>query len=150
MRIYAAPGVAAHCLGWQERFGADVDVLLAGLWLASRQGVWSPTSVAELERHCDVWRRGVVMPLRATRRALAQSDLYTLLKQAELSAERTQLNMIAGWLDRHANAAVDLSPPVCAERNLTCYVRQLDIPPGTDAVQTLVRCCAPLLTSTLT
>lgn len=148
-RIYAGPGVAAHCLGWQEQFGADVDVLLTGLWLASRQNVWSATSVAEIKRHCAVWRDNGVLPLRSTRRALAQSDLYTLLKQAELSAERTQLDMIARWLDRHATAAVDVSPSVCAERNLTCYAQQLDIPPETVAIQTLVLSCAPLLKSTL-
>lgn len=149
-RIYAGPGMAAHCLDWQERFGADVDMLLAGLWLASRQYVWSATSLMALTRHCEVWRSSGVLPLRATRRALARSGLYAALKQVELSAERTQLDMIASWLDRHAMTIADVPPLVCAERNLTCYLQQLSIPPATDAIQALVRCCAPPLKSRLT
>lgn len=144
-RIYAGPDMAAHCLDWQQQYGADVDVLLAGLWLASRQSVWSMAHITALNRHCAIWRSSSVLPLRATRQALVRSDLYPALKQVELLAERTQLDMIARWLDDNAIDSIDLSPVVCAERNLMYYAQQLAVPSGVVAIQVLARCCAPLL-----
>lgn len=144
-RLYAEPDIAAHCLAWQEQFGADVDMLLAGCWLAARQRVWAGTGVLALERHCEVWRSNAVLPLRAVRRALVPSNLYPMLKAVELAAERTQLDIIARWLDRHVPATLDLSPSVCVERNLACYAQHRGIDPGGGATQALVRSWAPLL-----
>src|SRR5690606_31712607 len=85
LALYARPGVAAACLQWQRDFAADVNVLLAAAWLASRGHRWPRADVAALCADCHTWRTQALLPLRATRRALAGSALYEALKGVELA-----------------------------------------------------------------
>lgn len=113
VHCYQRPGVAEACLALQERAGADVNLLLTGIWLAVQRRRWREQDVAELAHLCAGWRAHCLLPLREVRRYLKAHrqtpepdirDLYQRTKLLELAAERHQLDMIAGAV-AHLDAA---------------------------------------------
>lgn len=96
--LYARPGVEAACLAQQEA-GADVCLLLCGLWLDNRGVAHDPGREKQLRQIAAPWQEAVVKPLRTLRttwREAAQqdpalADLRQRVKQLELDAEREQL-----------------------------------------------------------
>lgn len=124
--LYARPGVAAHCLGLQERCGADINLLLTAAWLAGRGRRWRLQDVVALQALSAEWRERCLLPLRSVRRyareRVGEGLLYDRLKEAELEAERHQLTLIEDWLSMNpppASTAVDL-----LRRNLAEYLRR--------------------------
>jgi len=99
--LYARPGVEAACLELQAA-GADVCLVLCGLWLDSRGVAYDPEREAQLRRLAEPWQREVVVPLRRLRqqwRQPARQDpaldaLRQQVKQLELAAEREQLHRL--------------------------------------------------------
>jgi uncharacterized protein (TIGR02444 family) len=112
LALYARPGVAAACLRLQDERGLDVNLLLLCCWLArSGRGRLSEDDLAAAEADATPWRRDVIEPLRAVRRAFkglsdaASPSLYAELKQLELRAEREeQRQLLAGPLGRRTAA----------------------------------------------
>ncbi|WP_027908588.1 TIGR02444 family protein [Pseudomonas sp. URMO17WK12:I4] len=106
--LYARPGVEAACLELQAA-GADVCLLLCGLWLDSRGVAHDADREAQLRRIAEPWQREVVKPLRALRQGWreaagqdsALSGLRDRVKQLELEAERELLERLQalaeGW-----------------------------------------------------
>ncbi|OLU34545.1 TIGR02444 family protein [Pseudomonas sp. PA27(2017)] len=106
--LYARPGVEAACLELQAA-GADVCLLLCGLWLDSRGVAHDAEREAQLRQAAEQWQREVVKPLRALRQGWreaaghdsALSGLRERVKQLELEAEREQLERLQalaeGW-----------------------------------------------------
>lgn len=106
--LYARPGVEAACLELQAA-GADVCLLLCGLWLDSRGVTHDAEREAQLRQIAELWQREVVKPLRALRQGWreaagedsALSGLRERVKQLELEAEREQLERLQalaeGW-----------------------------------------------------
>ncbi|TBV06423.1 TIGR02444 family protein [Phytopseudomonas dryadis] len=100
-RLYARPGVEAAGLYLQSR-GADVCLLLTGLWLDRRGTPCNAEHCAQLRQIAAPWQEDVVEPLRQLRqswRAAAQQDkelaqLREQLKRLELEAERMQLQRL--------------------------------------------------------
>lgn len=100
LSLYAAPGVAEACLTAQDRHGADVNLLLWAVWLASQGHDLTAAEVAEAEAATRPWREEVIWPLRAVRRRLktgplpapdaATESLRMQVKAAELEAEKAQ------------------------------------------------------------
>lgn len=98
--VYRRPGVADACLSLQDRAGADVNLLLFFLWLASLRRCVSPATAGAVAARAERWREDVVKPLRALRRRLkAGSDLVdpgaaealrARIKAVELESERLQ------------------------------------------------------------
>lgn len=105
---YARPGVEAACLRLQAA-GADVCLLLCGLWLEQRGVAYGDARRAQLERIAGPWQQRVVQPLRELRqswRATAATDevqqrLRAQVKALELEAERELLARLEaevnGW-----------------------------------------------------
>ena len=77
LRFYARPGVAAACLDLQDEAGADVNVVLYLLFLASQGRQLAQTEVAEIDNLVAVWREQVVRPLRSARRHLKNASMTT-------------------------------------------------------------------------
>lgn len=114
--LYAKPGVEAACLTLQDA-GADVCLLLAGLWLDQRGTPHDPVREAQLRHVAQPWQQTVVEPLRALRRAwreAAQADpalaaLRQRLQHLELETEREQLRrlqiLIDAWPDSDGSEA---------------------------------------------
>lgn len=117
LALYGRPGVAEACLALQDRFGADVNLLLLGFWRAHRGFIgWAP---GELDRAQAAAApvNAVLQPLRQARRALKalQADEPAAVKLYEdAKALELQLEQVAqAWLA----AASRFSP---ASRNTGC------------------------------
>lgn len=105
---YARPGVEAACLRLQAA-GADVCLLLCGLWLEQRGVPCNDERLAALHALSEPWQRQVVQPLRELRQSWrttaatdgAQQRLRAQVKALELEAERELLARLEaevnGW-----------------------------------------------------
>ncbi len=113
---YARPGVETACLRLQAA-GADVCLLLCGLWLEQRATGHDKQRQAQLLALSEPWQRQMVRPLRELRqgwREAAQADAALLrlreqVKALELEAEREllrRLERLAGdWTGQDSNSA---------------------------------------------
>lgn len=101
LAVYARPGVAATCIEAQDRFAADVNLLLYAAWLARQDLALDRDQWRALTASVSDWQRRVVQPLRALRRdwkALpAAAALREQVKALELAAEREQQARIFAW-----------------------------------------------------
>ncbi len=109
LAFYAQPQIAETCVHVQDLHNANVCLLIGLRWL-DEQGLYLNALVlADLQRHINAWTQGVVEPLRVLRRALKESippfeqddlqtQIRTLVKQAELLSEKKLLLEIEAWL----------------------------------------------------
>lgn len=131
-RTYEREGVAPVCLRLQDEHDLDVDVLLAGLWIASHgQPVDEHRLDAILQAAAPA--RARVTQIRALRRAIgsererdpAWQATYEQLKAAELAAERVELERIEAtltpWLVKSEGEPIAL-----AREGLRRYARRQD------------------------
>lgn len=117
--VYVAPGVAGECLNLQDEHGIDVNVLLFCAYAAVVAGVrLSEQDIRDADAHISVLRQGVIVPLRACRRAMKDGvaalhasdraraeQLRSQVKKIELAAEQFEQEQLAVWLT--ANARVE-------------------------------------------
>jgi len=98
LSTYAADGVASAALAVQEELGVDINIILYASWLAELGLKLTYTHAQGLESHIARWRKEVVIPLRAARRAvradLGSGVLYDELKAVELNCEKHQQQMM--------------------------------------------------------
>lgn len=130
LAVYALPGVAEACLELQEGAGADVNVLLYNLWLGSSGRRLEAADMASVVMAVDGWRREIVAPLRAARRALktptaafdasGAEALRQAVKAVELEAERLQQNALYAWRPLAQIGSED-EPAAAAAANVETY-----------------------------
>jgi uncharacterized protein (TIGR02444 family) len=128
LATYARPGVEDACLQLQTA-GANVCLLLCGLWLEQRGVTCDEQRVKQLQEMTAPWDIDVVQPLRSLRmqwKARAVDDavlkgMREQLKSLELEAERALLSRLEGvaqewtrndagsktWLEGLAGTAAD-------------------------------------------
>ncbi|HEX8541410.1 MAG TPA: TIGR02444 family protein [Pseudomonas sp.] len=106
--FYAKPGVEAACLSLQAS-GANVCLLLCGVWLMRRDVACDAQRALEIGQLATPWHDDVVRPLRELRtqwRNAAQHDpalgsIRERVKALELEAERELLTRLEaqtqGW-----------------------------------------------------
>lgn len=101
--IYGEPGVQETCLGLQDEFGVDVNLLLLAAWLGGEGVRMAPVDAAAIVAK---WQGEVVRPLRQARRAVKGMALHALGDVArfrretlriELQAERIEQAMLYAW-----------------------------------------------------
>jgi len=103
LATYARPGVEDACLQLQTA-GANVCLLLCGLWLEQRGVRCDEQRAKQLQALTEPWDLEVVQPLRTLRmqwksRAFADAVLKGMreqIKSLELEAERTLLSRLEG------------------------------------------------------
>ncbi|MBB3169909.1 TIGR02444 family protein [Simiduia aestuariiviva] len=101
--IYGRKDVETECLGWQDRAGVSVPLLLCCAWLDWRGTGCDGAQLHALGQPVVEWERAVVWPIRQLRRQLkpqARTDdvvqaLRERIKQTELSAELAVLDKLA-------------------------------------------------------
>lgn len=128
LAFYGRPGVAPACLALQDRFGADVNLLLLGFWRAHRGFPgWAEGEIARAEAAAGPVN-AVLRPLRRARRALSELQehepaadlLYEDAKALELRLEQVAQAWLAaaswispasrdGTADRQLAAATHLA-----------------------------------------
>lgn len=96
LELYSRPGVARACLALQDRFDADVNLLLVGFWRAARgYPGWAETEL-DHARSAVAPVNAVLRPYREARRALktligdepAAETLYADAQALELRIEQ--------------------------------------------------------------
>ena len=101
--VYSNAAVARACLRVQDEHGLDVNLLLFAAWCAREGRSLGVAQLALAGRHCDAWRRDVILPLRRTRRrwkgASEREADYAAVKELEIAAERRQLALLGGLVD---------------------------------------------------
>jgi uncharacterized protein (TIGR02444 family) len=144
LEVYACPGVAPACLVLQDHHGRDVNLLLFCCWLgASGRGRLDGAGLEAADQAVTGWRREVVEPFRAARRAikvaaLPDSDgIYAKAKAVELDAERLLQRQLAA----HApTPRIDLPSEqrlADALANLRLYIGDAPAAPIVDALKTM-------------
>jgi uncharacterized protein (TIGR02444 family) len=107
LAVYGTEGVPAACLGLQERYQIDVNLLLWCLWCgAAGFPALTPDDLAETESGIGDWHHNVVRYLRWLRRHLKapydlmdndlQQSLRARLQKIEIDAEHLEQLALAG------------------------------------------------------
>jgi uncharacterized protein (TIGR02444 family) len=117
LAVYARCGVEDACLHLQSA-GANVCLMLCGLWLEQRGVSCEEERLRELEQLTAPWDREVVQPLRELRmqwKTRTETDavlkgMREQVKGLELEAERALLSRLEGvaqgWARNSADQAV--------------------------------------------
>lgn len=158
---YARPGVRETCLDLQDRFGADVNVVLLGLWAGVNATALSCANLEAITAAgAGAWQADVVAPLRLARRNIKTSNavrrdpeidaLREQLKRLELEAERqAQRLLAAAFAEQFATSdADDFGPDPTTSiirRNVSSYLERIAPEQSADwaaGVETLVDACS--------
>jgi uncharacterized protein (TIGR02444 family) len=128
LQLYARPGVADASLALQDRFDADVNMMLFALWAGENRRALTVGDISELIVLVAPWRDGVIRPLRAARRFLKTTDWKSSemdvfrknIMTEELQAERYEQIFLESRLDQFAESAVG-DRQDCRAQNLENY-----------------------------
>lgn len=100
LSLYRMEDVAASCIALQDAQGADVNLMLFALWVASKGRAVSDADLRDADLAVRDWRSQAVVALRGVRRFLrnppdtfnsvAVTALRERIKAVELEAERLQ------------------------------------------------------------
>lgn len=128
--IYSQPRVQTLCLGLQEDYGADVNILLCACWLAKRGIVWTPAQVAEMVAHSQRFRSEYLLGMRELRRKLkrdAPTNVYQEAQRFEMALERWQQDeMFSYWQAANVRPKKQ-SFSLCAQTNMHRYFDHLKL-----------------------
>ncbi len=121
LAVYGSRGVPAACLALQERYRANVNLLLFCCWLgASGRGALGEAGLTEAQAAAGRWHAEVVRGLRAVRKLLKDAhgrapgelaeELRKKVAAAELEAEHIEQLLLAGLAPPPAPGAASRSP----------------------------------------
>ena len=134
LAFYAKPQVAETCIALQDTYDCNVCLLIGLGWSDERKGFLSTAELTNLELHVEAWTQQVIQPLRNLRRLTkhsvatykkddTQTQLRTLIKQAELLAEKKLLAEIESWLMQFP-----ITTKTKDDSNVTNYLQKLAAP----------------------
>jgi uncharacterized protein (TIGR02444 family) len=129
LAFYGQPGVPALLLPLQDEHGADVNLVLFGLWRAAQGRALSQQEFAALDETIADWRTNIVRPARALRREIkARQDgsagtaaLYEQAKRLELQGEHIQQDRMFAVGDAVASGTGIAGVQDAAESALAAY-----------------------------
>src|SRR5690606_37013156 len=148
LAVYDQPGVAAACLGLQERHRLDVNILLYCCWAGVRGQTLAAAQLRALRAASRSWSEEIVQPLRAVRRRLksergdGEQELRARILELELEAERLEQARLLAALPLPAGEP----EPKAAGANLRGYLKsRRTTADETDVADlaTILRACFP-------
>lgn len=106
LAVYGEEAVPAACLFLQDAYGVDVNILLLGLYGASRLNVdLTEAEIEALDAAVREFRERVVVPLRSVRQWLKGApfgepgdNIRNQVKETELRAEQLEQAIILEWM----------------------------------------------------
>lgn len=147
LRFYRLPGVSDACVGLQDEYGVDVNLLLFLLWCADEGRSLSADDVKALDDKVRDWRNLSVIPIRNARRKLKQARTLinsgqqeafrAKIKTIELEAERLQQQALYE-LSQSAPLGKEVDPPIAAHGNICAYEHIMDATFSRDTVDVLL------------
>lgn len=160
LSVYRAQAVRETSLEAQDRFGADVNLMLLCCWIGFSGVMLDEKGLRRLDRLVDGWRREVVDPIRTVRRRLADAigpmapqltkALRDDVKGVELRAEQVQQAVLYRALETLPGRDARLAERSgVARMNLTVYLRDVreieDTAVLKDIVESMVLSCRDTL-----
>jgi len=105
LAVYGQPGVAGECLGLQDKFGLNVNLLLFCAWLGHRGIVLTRENLEAASHSIASWHDHVVSPLRDVRRQMKSyhedvSALRAQVQRVEIEAEQIEQAMLFDYAQR--------------------------------------------------
>jgi uncharacterized protein (TIGR02444 family) len=132
LAYYSRESVARACLSLQDRRGADVNILLLCCWLATLGRRIEEPGLRAAMTAVEAWRREVMEPLRAARRAVAadfpelpESDRQSIkqgILAIELESEHAAQAKIVGTIATLPDATDPGTPRGTAGDALEAYL----------------------------
>lgn len=130
---YGKTGAEPLLLELQDRYGADINMILAACWFAAEGHLLTEKGVRSSNLKIVRWQRECVQPLRTARRFLKEQPEHHVfreqIKALELEAERIQQQILYSELGAVPVVADDSGFESLAARNLQVYCATL---PGLD------------------
>ena len=112
--IYQRDAVAPACLDLQEHCQIDVPLMLCAVFACLQGKDISDEDLTQLHNLANPWQSDIVQSLRRIRSQLktgpqpapnlVTEDLRDKIKEAELTAEKIQLEMMQTWVSQLADA----------------------------------------------
>jgi uncharacterized protein (TIGR02444 family) len=132
--FYQRAGVSVQLIDWQERLGANVNVVLICIWAGHRGQSLRQSDISAAAEAVSGWNTAVTAPLRQLRQRL-KSDWQSLsddrqhvrdaVLAAELAAEKAeQAALVAALAPHPAPAPAD---PQAVRANLALYLGEAAI-----------------------
>jgi uncharacterized protein (TIGR02444 family) len=131
LALYGQPGVAVECLGLQDKFGLNINLLLFCAWLGCRGIVLTREDLEGALRSIASWHDHVVRPLRGVRRQMKLhhddvSALRAQVQRVEIEAEQVEQAMLFDYAQRIASRSGN--DPVA--RNVNEYLAMMSGAPS--------------------
>lgn len=136
LSVYSKQGVPEACLELQDKYKADVNIVLFVLWVAEQGRRLSTEDIGRLTSLTTDWQNEVVRPLRLARRFLKTpasewqlpetATLRELIKADELEAEHLQQSVMEKFFYGHSIGEGD-DADVAALANLEAYAAALSV-----------------------
>lgn len=129
LKAYSDKQVEILLLELQDQFSADINMILACLWLASTRCQLTQAQCQRLQQASLGWQQDCVTPIRHVRRKLRHRDdaqaMYQRVKELELEAERWQQDLLYKLLANNSEHQLDEAPQELALRYLKFYSEAL-------------------------
>lgn len=148
LSVYSKPEVPEACLELQDKFSADVNVVLFMLWVADQGRRLDAQDVVRIFRLVTDWQNEVVRPLRLARRVLKSpaaewqleeaAALRQRIKADELEAERIQQTVMANFFHGDTIGQPD-EFHVAAQSNVRTYAASLGVVFPDEIVSLLIK-----------
>ena len=132
IRFYDDPKIQEACLKAQDKFGADVNLILYVLFRATAGRRIKPKAILKAIKCVESWHLEIVQPLRQIRRRLKdqpyklsgdnQATIRRAIRNIELKSERFQQQ----HLETIKIQSDDCEPKQAARHNLAAYFNTLD------------------------
>jgi len=149
VHTYGLSGVSDACLTLQNRYGADVNMLLYCCWAGRVFGKLDDESFQRASRFSRSWASNVVSPMRSVRTWMKldsierksvppsmHAELRNKVKSIELEAEKLQQRVLESSLPKIPDGQVR-NQPDCAAANLRRYCQSEAIPVETPSAELL-------------
>lgn len=143
LTFYSQPRVADLCLGLQEDFGLDVNLILFGIWYGQHFGNMPDPLLQDAISCSRNWLDNVVQPLRNVRTTMKKDsalraqfpgesyeNLREGIKEMELGAEKLQQELLQQLAEQNSATGNDASGDNAALSNLLRLCKELQ--PGRD------------------
>ncbi|MEJ6612210.1 MAG: TIGR02444 family protein [Porticoccus sp.] len=129
---YARSGVAEHCLQYQDKYDANVNMLLLCCWLGSCGIEITNKDLTAAGEKIKQWDHCAVQPLRRVRRFVAVSALIKnsvrVLKELEVTAEKVVQEILYRWAKEQHFIINDAVNTEWQMINLNNYLTMLNAP----------------------
>jgi len=158
LATYADAGVAAACLSLQDRWRADVNLLLYCCWLGRDGRTLDRQALRSAMAHVKTLQREVIGPLRCSRRSLKHpppgvpkvwaKQLKNRIAAIELDLEYVEHRVLLAAAKRLRPAVRRVDPRTAIAANLDRYLSLLEMPrthPDRRHVRRLLLGCAAAL-----